>query len=154
MLTLAKSGLALGLFLYLLIQSMVRYNHGTINFIIFWDVLMFYQICLSPQVKRWAMMTYKDGIDELPHELRNDLSLRILGNSEVSGKCLNLIELLRSAQSPCWNESFVNTSKKLLKNKLSPAVRYFTWKLELVSNILWVIVGFMLFKPEANILGH
>ena len=30
---------------------------------------MFYQIFLSPQVKRWAIIAYKDGIYELPHKL-------------------------------------------------------------------------------------
>ena len=32
---------------------------------------MFYQIFLSPQVKRWANITYKRGIYELLHELPN-----------------------------------------------------------------------------------
>ena len=32
------------------------------------------------QVKRWAIITYKHDIHELPHELPNDLRLRILGN--------------------------------------------------------------------------
>ena len=32
---------------------------------------MFYQIFLSPQVKRWVIITYKHGIYELPHELPN-----------------------------------------------------------------------------------
>ena len=36
-------------------------------FIMFWDFLMFYQIFLSPQVKRWEIITYKHGIYELPH---------------------------------------------------------------------------------------
>ena len=44
------------------------------SFIIFWDFLMFYQIFLSPQVKRWAIVTYKHGIYELPNELRNNLT--------------------------------------------------------------------------------
>ena len=43
-------------------------------------MLMFYQIFLSHQVKRWAIITYEHGIYELPHELPNDLRLRILGN--------------------------------------------------------------------------
>ena len=43
-------------------------------------MLMFYQILLSPQVKRWAIITFEHGIYELPHELPNDLRLRILGN--------------------------------------------------------------------------
>ena len=30
---------------------------------------MFYQIFLSPQVKQCAIITYKYGLNELPHEL-------------------------------------------------------------------------------------
>ena len=55
-------------------------------------LLMFYQIFLSPQVKRWAINTYKHGIYELPHEFPNDLRLRILENWKISGNCLNPIE--------------------------------------------------------------
>ena len=39
---------------------------------------MFYQLFLSPQVKRWAIIKYKHGIYELPHELANHLRLTIL----------------------------------------------------------------------------
>ena len=41
-----------------------------------------------------------------------------------------------------WNENFVSTSKNLLKSRnwAFPVVRYFTRKLEFVSNILWTIV--------------
>ena len=53
---------------------------------------MFYQIFLSPQVKRWAIITDKHDIYELPHELPNDLRLRILENLEKLGKCLNFLE--------------------------------------------------------------
>ena len=53
---------------------------------------MFYQIFLSPQMERCAIITYKHGIDELPDELPNDLRLRILKNGEISRKFLNLIE--------------------------------------------------------------
>ena len=35
--------------------------------------MMFYQIFLSPQVKRWAIITYKHGTYELPHDLPNVL---------------------------------------------------------------------------------
>ena len=41
---------------------------------------MFYQIFLSPQMKRHAIITYKHGIYELPNELPKGLRLRILGN--------------------------------------------------------------------------
>ena len=53
---------------------------SAISFIIFWDFSVFYQIFLSPQVKRWTISTCKHGIYELPKELPNDLRLRILGN--------------------------------------------------------------------------
>ena len=71
------------------VNSQIKFKttmlESTINFVIFWEFLMFYQIFLSPQVKRWAIITYKHGIYELPHELPNDLRLRdlrlkILGN--------------------------------------------------------------------------
>ena len=42
---------------------------------------MFYQIFLLPQVKRWAIITYKHGIYELPQGLPNNLRLRILGEN-------------------------------------------------------------------------
>ena len=57
-----------------------EHTKPTISFIIFLDYLMFCQIFLSPQVKRWSIITYKHGIYELPHELPNDLRLNILGN--------------------------------------------------------------------------
>ena len=41
---------------------------------------MIYEIFLLPQVKGCVIITYKHGIYELPHELLNDLRLRILGN--------------------------------------------------------------------------
>ena len=41
---------------------------------------MFYQIFLSPQVKRIVIISNKHGIYELPHELPNDLRLMKLGN--------------------------------------------------------------------------
>ena len=53
---------------------------------------MFYQIFLSQQVKGCEIITYKHGIYELPHELPNDLRLRILQNEEVSGTSANFIE--------------------------------------------------------------
>ena len=41
---------------------------------------MSYQIFFSPQVKQWAIITYKHGIYQLPRELPNDRRLRELGN--------------------------------------------------------------------------
>ena len=34
------------------------------------------QIFLSPLVKRWAIIPYKHGIYQLPHELTNDKEIR------------------------------------------------------------------------------
>ena len=34
-----------------------------------WDILMFYQIFLSPQVKRSAIISNKQGVHELPNDL-------------------------------------------------------------------------------------
>ena len=80
---------------------------------------MFYQIFLSPQVKRWAIITYKHGIYELPHELPNNL--RVKNIRKVS-------KLQPGAESSCENASLVDTSRKLLKNRNEtfPLVRYFT----------------------------
>ena len=54
---------------------------------------MFYQLFLSLQVKRSVIISNKYGIYDLPHELPNDLRLRILGNWEKSGNSQNLLEL-------------------------------------------------------------
>ena len=68
-------------------------NHNAkINCIIFWDFLVFYETSLSPQVKRWAIITYKHGIYHFPDDLPNDLRYRTLENYEISGECLNPIE--------------------------------------------------------------
>ena len=60
---------------------------------------MFYQIFNSPQVKIWAIVTYKHGIYELPHEFPNDIRLRILGNLEILGKFLNFKTLNQDIKS-------------------------------------------------------
>ena len=53
---------------------------------------MFYQIFFSQQVEQSAIISNKHGIYELPQELSNDLRLRILRNSEISGKSQNFTE--------------------------------------------------------------
>ena len=78
----------------LIIIVLFRYawapDSATINCIIFWDFLMFYQSLLSPQVKRCAIITYKHGIYKFP----NDLRLSLVSISQPS------------AQSPCQIENF------------------------------------------------
>ena len=56
--------------------------------IIIWDFLMFYQIFLSPQVKQSAIISNKQGVYQLP----NDLRLGLLENKEKSRKPQNFLE--------------------------------------------------------------
>ena len=76
------------------------------------------------------------GTFKLPHGLPKDLK-------EISGKPQHFIELLPDAHSSSRNENFVSASKNLLKNKQWTfiVVRYFLWKLEFVSNILWMLLS-------------
>ena len=62
--------------------------------VILWDFLMFYQTFLSPQAKRSTIISNKQGVYELPHELLNDLRLRHkeLGNNEKSTKSADALE--------------------------------------------------------------
>ena len=55
-----------------------------------------------------------------------------------------------SAQSSFRNENFVCTSENLLKNRNGtfPVVHGLTWKLEFLSNILWIIVRSFTWKPD------
>ena len=64
------------------------YNHFE-NILRLFDVLPNFPFTTSETI---AILTYKHGIYELPHELLNDLRLSILGNQEISEKCLNFIE--------------------------------------------------------------
>ena len=58
----------------------------------FRNILSLFHVLPSPQVKRFAIITYKHGIYELAYEMLSDLRCRILGNLEISGKCINPIE--------------------------------------------------------------
>ena len=64
----------------LVLIVLTAFKGATISFIIFKDFSTFRQVFLSPQVKRWAIITYKHCIYELPQELKNGLRLWILGN--------------------------------------------------------------------------
>ena len=59
------------------IKSKRKFYRQFHNILRLFDVLPSFSF---PQVKRWAIITYKHGIYELPHEQPNDLKLRILGN--------------------------------------------------------------------------
>ena len=72
---------------------------------------------------------------ELPHELLNDLRLRILGNKEILEKSQIWVELYPSAQSPFQKLNFDNSSHKTRKS------RYQTFLL------LSSFTGFLYFVP-------
>ena len=91
---------------------------------------------------------------EYPHELPNNLKLRILGNYEISRKLQIFLQLYLSAQSFPKNENFVNASKKLQRNRnlTFPILCFFTLKLEFVSNVLFMIISgnsFLLTYPRS-----
>ena len=70
---------------------------STITKIMLWDFLIFYQIFLLPQVKQSAVISNKQGVYKLPHNLQNDSSLRILWNKGKSGKSQNFYISLKSS---------------------------------------------------------
>ena len=84
-----------------------KINLPTIIFVIFWDFSMFYQIFLSPQVKRCVIIIYKHGIYELSHEFPNDLR-------NIS-KLSKLHRMIAQCPNPRQNESFCQYWKKTLE---------------------------------------
>ena len=82
---------------------------------------MFYQFFLSPQVKRWAIITYTHCIGDLSHELPNNLRLRKLGSIRKVSKRRRI-----TAQSPApphpltTKMKIANTGKKLRKIETKP----------------------------------
>ena len=109
--------------------------------IIFWDYFeMFYQVSLSPQVKRNTILTNEHGIYKLPLELPNNSRLEDIRKYQESLK--NFIEKEASAQSSSKMKNVFNTRKTFLKNRNWSflVLHYFRRKLEFVSNILSMIV--------------
>ena len=114
----------------------------TITVIIFWELLMFDQIFLTPQVKRSMIISNKHGLYEL---LTIDKCHRSCPtNSDpgslkisISRKISKLHKIIAQRPVSHPNKGFVNTSKKLLKNRnwTFPIASYFTWRLEFLSVI-------------------
>ena len=61
-------------------RELLIFCASTIMVIISEDYSMFYQIFLSPQVKRNVIISNKYDMYELPHELSNELTLTIFIN--------------------------------------------------------------------------
>ena len=66
----------------------------------------------QPQVKRNVIPSIANLVQELPHELPNDLRVRISGNIEILGKPQVWVETQRSAQTPFQKLNFGVTAKK------------------------------------------
>ena len=70
------------------IELLCIYNH-------FHNILRLFDVLPNFPFTTSEMMyddLYKHDLYKLPHELPNDLRLRILGSYKISGKCLNFIE--------------------------------------------------------------
>ena len=80
---------------------------------------MFYQLFLSPQVKRWAIITYTHCIGDLSHELPNNLRLRKLGSIRKVSK-RHIITAQSPAPPPTTKIKIANTGKKLWKIETKP----------------------------------
>ena len=102
------------------------------------------------QVKQSANISNTHSIYELRHELPNDFKLTILGNYELSWNSQHFLEWWSSAQSFCQNETLLKLAKN--RNYMLPVESYFTWKLELVSTILWKILATSIFHQPQSLL--
>ena len=82
--------------------------------VIFWELVMFYEIFLSPQVEQSVILSNKHGIYELPHELPNDLrfiikeirecqeDLKTLLNCSLMPSLTPKMKILSTLPKNCW----------------------------------------------------
>ena len=119
----------------------------TIMVIIFWELLMFDQIFLTPQVKRSVIISNKHGLYELLYtsvtgvaqQIQTQDPLKLVYTRKIPKPHKTIAQ--RSVSHP--NKGFVNTSKKLLKNRnwTFPIASYFTWRLEFLCYILSMVAS-------------
>ena len=86
---------------------------------------MFYQIFLSPEVKRWAIITYKHGIYELSHELPNNLRLGKLGDIR---KVPKLHRMIAQSPAPSPLPAKINALLLLAKKSRRIAIKSLSWR--------------------------
>ena len=93
-------------------------------------------------ISRIANLVY-----ELPHELPNDLRLRILGNKKMLVKSQIWVETQPSTQSPFQKLNFGSSSQKTRKSRYQTflVLSSFTGFLYFVPNILARIVNYLIF---------
>ena len=70
-----------------------------------------------PQVKRNVITSKAKMVYECPHELLNDLVLRMLGNKEILRKCQIRVETQSSAQPPLDKFNFGSSSQRKCKSR-------------------------------------
>ena len=120
------------------------------------DILELYnaviQIRLTRRKTKSDIQYSKLGI-HLPHELPNDLRLRILGNEEIIGKSKIWVRIWPSAQSPFEKLNSGNSSQKTHKSRYQSFLVLFslTGFLYFVSNILSRIKALDMDKIIVNI---
>ena len=79
---------------------------------------------------------------ELPHELPNDLRVRILGNKEMSVKSQSCVDTQPSAQSPFQKVKVGNTSPTTTQQYMSVYQNFLTF-----SVLLDFCISFQIFCP-------
>ena len=114
---------------------MFFYNHF-LNILRLFDVLSNFPFTTRETMRDYQLQTRHI---QLPHELPNNLRLRILGNQEILRKCLNFIEYQASAQSSCKSVN-ANTSKKFpeISNYTVPVACLFPVKVRVSFKYIYI----------------
>ena len=88
--------------------------------IIYWDLYLFCQIFLTPQVIGSMIITNKHGIYEFPQKFLNELTPQMLGNYKISRNSPDSIELKPSVRFSSKNISariyFIFLNKCVMPN--------------------------------------
>ena len=95
-----------------------------------------------------ANLVYK-----LPHDMTNDVRLRVLDNKEILEKSKIWVETLSSAQSPFQKLNFGNSSQKTRKSRYQTflVLSSYTGFLYFVPNILSRIVAILLISVLCHV---
>ena len=110
----------------------------------FWNFRIFTYRSDSPQINRKLMSSIANLAYKLPHELLNNLRLRILGNEKMIEKSQSWDDTQPGAQPPFKNLDFANSKQKTSKNRYQNFffLSSFTGLIHFVPNILSTIVDF------------
>ena len=115
------------------------------------NILTLFDISLrskSPQVKRYLISNIRNLVQELPHELPNDLRLRVVRNEEILENYQILVETQPSVQSPFQKLNVDNSCQKTRK------IRYYIF--EVLSNFtvfFYFLPNILVMIAEASVTG-